>query len=375
MRAINSEVMKQSNRRMVLNCIRGGPLSRSKLSERTRLTRASISQIVEMLIEEGMVAESASVPSVRPGRKQTLLRICADALWIGGVDIGRGGYHLGVMDLGGHILWSAQGEVQGRAPEDVLEECAARLRAGADSLGDPRPMYGVGLSMPGPLDRGAGVVLNPPNFRAWHGVHAAEKLRRLTGCKVYMDNVTSAHALHELYFGVGADGARDFMVMRVDEGVGAGFVMDGKLFAGVRGRVPEIGHITVERDGPLCDCGNRGCLEKYVSVPAVLAGSPFGSWAQLMDSLDTDSRAMALMERMAADLAFEIINIINVFALEKVVLSGQLAHQGARLAAEVNRRLYGKSLWNLEGDVVVPDRIGHPARIAAMPAYHSIFHN
>lgn len=374
MRAINAAVMRQNNRCLVLDCIRRRPVSRAILSGETRLTRASITQIVDALLAEGLVRESAPVDSRGPGRKQTLLTLAADARYIAGVNLSRRGYDLGLIDLSGRELWTGAGLLTGRPPEEVLEEIARRLKEAIGALSlDAEKVYGLGVSAPGPLDAVSGVILNPPNFRAWHGANVAEALHRRLGLGVQMANVANAHALDEWYFGLGREGVRDFMLLRVDEAVGAGFILDGRLFSGARGRCPEIGHITIDRCGPQCDCGSRGCLEQYLAFPAALEGTRFSSWAEVIDALDADPEAGALFERYTGDLGFEIINIINVFDLDRIVLSGHLAYGGARLAEAVSRRVDGLSLRRLSGQCVVSSRMPHPARIAAMPAYHSIF--
>ena len=374
MRAINAAVMQQNNRCLVLDCIRRRPISRAELSNETRLTRASITQIVDALIADALVRESAPVDNHRPGRRQTLLALAEDARYIAGINIRRGGYDLGLINLAGQELWTGAGPLSGRAPVEVLDEIARRLTDAVAALGlEAARIYAAGVSAPGPLDPLGGALLNPPNFRPWHGVPVASMLQDRLGWRVHLANVANAHALDELYFGVGREGVRDFMLLRVDEGVGAGFVLNGRLFSGARDRCPELGHVTVNRRGPLCDCGNRGCLEKYISLPAALAGTPFSSWIDVMDELDANPEATALFDGMAEKLGFEIVNIVHVFDLEKIVLSGDLAYGGARLAEAVNRRVRGLSLRRLSGSAILPSGLPRPVRIAAMPAYHTLF--
>ena len=374
MQAINAAVMWRNNRCMVLDCIRRRPISRAELSDETHLTRASITQIVDELIADGLVRESAPVSNHRPGRRQTLLTLAPDALNIAGINIGHQGYELGLIDLSGREIWSGAGSLSGRAPAELLDEIARRLTEAVAARGlHPEQICCVGVSAPGPLDPIDGALLNPPNFRAWHGVPVASMLQERLGLRVHLANVANAHALDEMYFGVGREGVRDFMLLRVDESVSAGFVLDGRLFSGARGRCPEIGHITVDRNGPLCDCGNRGCLEKYLAFPAALAGTPFSSWREVVDILDASAAAASLFDRVAEDLAFEIINIINVFDLERIVLSGHLGYRGARLAEEVSHRVNGRSLRRLSSQAVVSGGLPRTVRIAAMPAYHTLF--
>ena len=374
MRAINSSVMKQLNRRMVLGWIRRSPISRAELSDCTHLTRASITQIVDELMQEGLVTEAESVDNNKLGRKQTRLAIVKDALYIAGVNLRRTGYDLGVINLAGEVLWQRSGSTMDREVCIVLDEIAAQLGDAVRVMEIPlEKLYGVGVCTPGPLNRSSGTILNPPNFRQWHNVPIVQMLGARTGWNVYLANVSNAHALEELYFGVGREGVQNFMLLRVDEGVGAGIVLDGRLFSGPQGQCPEIGHVSIDRNGPLCACGRRGCWEQYISFPAVLRGTPFASWPQVIDQLDADPEADALFARMAENLAFEIVNIVNVFGLDRIVLSGNLVCGGERLANAVNRNLQGSCLWDMGEQPVLAGRKMETVRIAAMAAYHTIF--
>ena len=374
MRAINSSVMKQLNRRMVLGWIRRSPISRAELSDCTHLTRASITQIVDELMQEGLVAEAESVDNNKLGRTQTRLAIVKDALYIAGVNLRRTGYDLGVINLAGEVLWQRSGATADREVCTVLDEVAAQLGDAVRSLEIPLDkLYGVGVCTPGPLDRSSGTILNPPNFRQWHNVPIVQMLGARTGWNVYLANVSNAHALEELYFGVGREGVQNFMLLRVDEAVGAGIVLGGRLFSGPQGQCPEIGHVSIDRNGPRCACGRRGCWEQYISFPAALRGTPFTSWPQVIDHLDADPEANVLFARMAENLAFEIVNIVNVFGLDRIVLSGNLVCGGERLADAVNRNLQGSCLWDMGAQTVLPGRQMETVRIAAMAAYHTIF--
>ena len=361
---------------MVLGWIRRRPISRAELSDCTQLTRASITQIVDELMEEGLVTETESVGRNKLGRKQTQLAIIGDAMYIAGVNLRRKGYDLGVINLAGEVLWQRSGATLGREVCTVLDEIAAQLRDAVRTLEiPPERFYGVGVGAPGPLDRSRGTILNPPNFKLWHNVPIVDMLKARTGWNVFLKNISNAHALEELYFGVGREGVQSFMLLRVDEGVGAGIVLGGRLFCGPRGQSPEVGHVSIDRSGPACACGRRGCWERYISFPAVLQGTPFTGWPQVIDSLGRDTEADSLFARVAEDLAFEIANIANVFGLDRIVLSGNFVYGGERLADAVNRRMQGQCLWEMGAQPVLPGRPMEIARIAAMAAYHSIFSN
>ena len=365
--------MKEYNRRMVLNCIRSKPVSRAELSDATKLTRASITQIVDSLIREGLVMESDIVDSRRPGRRQTRLMIVRDALCIAGVNLSAYGYDLGLANLAGEVLWQGQGESNGRSMPEVLDEIAVRLRDAVEAL-NPRPgrIFGLGVCLPSPLDCPHADAARQ-NASEWSNSYISAELQKRLGWEVFVDNISNAYALDEFYFGIGCSGEENFMVLRIDENVGTGFIMKGRLLVGARGLSPEIGHITLVPDGPKCKCGNCGCLENYISVPAVLKDSPYSSWKHLVDSIDTDPLARERFLGEATTLTFEIVNLSNVLDLDKVVLSGSLVYGGRRLAEIINRSMDERFTHRMGKNAVIPGGEINISRIASMPAYHAIF--
>jgi len=376
MRAINSSVMKLMNRKMILDCIRRQPISRAELSDQTHLTRASITQIVDELMADGLVAESAVVGRKQPGRRLTQLALVSDSRYILGVNLTRIHYDLGIINLGGEVIFEHRGQLAGRPVSEVVDEICRVLWSviREKQLSEERIM-GLGLCTPGPLDPRTGTILNPPNFSAWHNLPIADMMEQRLGIRPILRNISNACTLDEMYFGIGREGAENFMVLHVDEGVGAGFILRNRLFTGSHDQSLEVGHVSIDMNGPLCACGNRGCLERYISFPAVLEGTRFSCWPEVIDSLDSDPDARALMDRVADILAFQIVNIINMFDMEKTVLSGNYLYGGELLARAINRRIHGRSLRQVGSDPVVSGRALVAPRIAAMPAYHAIFSN
>lgn len=373
MRAINSGVMKEINRKLVLDCIRRRPISRAELSNETQLTRASITQIVDGLMEEGLVVETTSVDRKTPGRRQTRLELVADAMCIAGIYCGRSGYHIGMINLSGRLLFSGGGEYGDKTVPEIMDEATDKLRAAMEYLSPKPRVYGLGICLPSPVERIHAEKIRQPGVWKNRNIRFAEDMHKRTGWDTYIENDSNAYALDELYFGVGKEGTDNFMVLHVDESVGAGFIINNRLFKSARGFSPEIGHITLERNGPLCICGNRGCLELYLAIPHILKDTPFSSWREVMDNLDQDPSAAALFEAEKETLAFEIMNLANVMDLDKVVVTGELAYGGNRLAESISQFMDEHFVHRLSEESVVSGKEVNIARIACMPAYRSIF--
>lgn len=374
MRAINSGVMKEINRKLVLEYIRRRPISRAELSTETQLTRASITQIVDGLMADGLVVETTSVDRKSPGRRQTRLELVADAMCVAGIYCGRTSYHLGMITLDGRLLYSGGGEYGGKDVPEIMDEATEKLRSAMEYLSPKHlKVYGLGICLPSPVERIHAERIRQPGVWKNRNLQFAEEMRERTGWDTYIENDSNAYALDELYFGVGREGTENFMVLRVDESVGAGFIINNRLFKGARGFSPEIGHITLERNGPLCICGNRGCLELYLAIPHILKNTPFSSWQEVMDHMDRDPLAAGIFEAEKETLAFEIMNLANVMDLDKVVITGELAYGGDRLSESISQFMDEHFVHRLSEDSVVSSKVVNIARIACMPAYRSIF--
>lgn len=370
--AINAAVMKKLNRRMVLDFIRRKPISRAALSDVTQLTRASITQIVDELMRDGLVVETNVVDRKTPGRRQTQLALVDNAMCVAGMYLSLKDCRLSIVNLGGRVLWRHRMEFNGSSFDDVARSAARLLLEARESLGPVR-LDSLGISVPGPTE-----CCPDPN-RRWKDFslnwrdRLIETMRRHLDWELHIGNISNAYALDELYFGMGRDGAENFMVLRVDEGVDAGFILNGRLFVGARGFSPEIGHITMVPGGERCYCGNRGCLERYLSVPGLLKDTPFESWTQVVDALDESEDARRAFDRAAEIIAFETTNLANVLDLEKIAISGALFYGAQRLAEAVNRYRDENFVHRMEKNSVVPAVELNLDRIAAMPAYHSVF--
>lgn len=373
MKAINASIMRAANRKMLLDAIRRHPISRAELSDVTGLTRASVTQIIDDLMADGLVKETAVVGRNRLGRRNMQLALCPEARILFGVHLSRLRCDVGAIDLSGQVLARESRPLEGCPPEEILSFAARAILQMRDALEISDTMLGgAGCCAPGPLNAAEGMILNPPNFEIWHNVKVVQRLQALTGLTLTLDNVANAHALNERYFGVARE-ANNFVLLRVDEGVGSGTVINGRLFHGARGFAAEYGHVSVDMNGPVCNCGNRGCLEKYIRIPTILEGSAYRTWEQVTLDAGQSPQADEIIGRMAEYLAFAVVNIINSLDVEKVILAGDLAVNPDRLVSEVNRRVAHRIIFPMQALPVLAGSIADPVRLAAMPALNQFF--
>lgn len=337
--------VKRINRSVVFEAIRlHAPLSRADLARVTGLTPTTITNIMGEFVAAGLVTETpASQTSI--GRRPTLIEINTKARYVIGVDLARTKITCGIFDLEPSLLAKESIDAGLSHPSEITMQ--ALVNTIARVLEQPgverQKVVGIGVSAPGPLDSKKGILEEPPNFPGWSGVPLASTLEDRFGIPVFLKNDADACALAEKWLGT-AKAVDNFVYLALGTGVGTGIFVDGKLYEGARGLAGEIGHITIDINGERCDCGNYGCLELYVSVPAILGRarregvkSPIlgkkikgeGSSLTLRDIRDAaeagDEFSLRLMDSIGRILGVGVTNIVNAFNPEMVVLGRELA--------------------------------------------------
>lgn len=260
------EHARAHNRSLVLQTLfQDGAMSRADLARETGLTRVTISDLVGGLIGDGLVIELGVREDSRPGKPAILVDLDRDGHCTIGIDISGADRFVGaVLSLGGEVLSRHDVAVPGGNADYVaaVAELAAEL-VGAATV----PILGVGVGTPGIVDD-RGVVLTAPNF-GWIDVDLQGVLSDVLALPVVVVNDANAAVLAEYTFG---DGRDDLMLVRVGRGVGSALLVGGQPLLGSRFAAGEIGHVMVGTDGgPSCRCGKLGCLEAWLSVPALTA--------------------------------------------------------------------------------------------------------
>lgn len=300
------EHARAHNRSLVLQTLfHQGAMSRADLSRETGLTRVTISDLVAELIDDGYVAERGLREVTGPGKPAILVDLDREGHRIVGLDLSGTDRFLGaVLTLDGEIVARLDVDVPAD-PADILAvviDLARRLVADAHA-----PVLGIGVGSPGIVDD-RGVVLTAPNL-GWHDVDLEGVLRAELGLPVLVANDANAAVLAEYTFGGAAD---DVLLVRVGRGVGSGLLAGGQPMRGSRFAAGEIGHVTVGTDGgPRCVCGKIGCLESWLSVPALEARLA-----------EPDADRDAVLRDAGARLGIALAPIVGVLDLSEIVLSG-----------------------------------------------------
>lgn len=241
-------------------------MSRADLARETGLTRVTVSDLVADLIADDLIADIGPRPGVRVGKPATLVTIAEDAPVAIAIDLTDDTRFSGaVVDLHGTVLHRDDAPfATGDAAIDAVAHLAGRLLEAA-----PRRALGIGIGTPGIVSP-EGHVLQAPNL-GWEGVRLSQLITDRTGLPVSVGNDANVAAVAECSFGAGDDAG--LVMITIGQGVGGGICVDGTLVTGPLLSAGEIGHVVVDPDGQACTCGNRGCLETFLSAPALRAAT------------------------------------------------------------------------------------------------------
>jgi predicted NBD/HSP70 family sugar kinase len=335
------------NRRIVLNLIRKHqPVSRADLSRHSRLQRSTVSVITEQLIAERWVKVGAFGDLPR-GRKPKFLHLNHERAGIIGIDIRPEITRMMLADLDMRSL--AQDSIAtGNDPEQFVDE----LCKGIGKLMKSRPQVsfeGIGVALPGRIDPASSRLVFAPNL-AWKDIDLKSRLEAATRLPVELENAANACALAEIWSGAHPEGVSNLVTFTVSEGVGLGIVLNGQLVRGATGMAGEFGHVTIREDGPLCKCGNRGCLEVAASNSAAIRYFMDAESARTgkrirprptIDSLlkladEGQKSAIEALERMAHHLGLGVSMIVTGLAPEVIVIVGEVTRAWARVGPIIN---------------------------------------
>ncbi|HUW32246.1 MAG TPA: ROK family protein [Planctomycetota bacterium] len=302
-----------------------------------------------------------------------------------GIDLGGTFIKGGVIDLKGKVLGSTSIETQaGKGPDVVLERMAELSRQVvqiAKISWDQVKCVGVGT--PGPLSRAKGIVYTAPNLPGWENVRVVKVLKRKLHKPVFLENDANAAAYAENWVGAGR-GASSMIILTLGTGIGGGVVLEGDVWHGRDDAAGELGHMSINFDGPKCNCGSYGCIEAYASAPATvrraLDGIEQGKRTSLRKLLGKngeitakdiyvaavggDKFALRTIQSTGKLLGIAVANFVNIFNPELVVLFGGLAGAGDMLFDPVRDEVRRRALKPAADTVrIVPARLGGNAGI------------
>lgn len=355
-----------------------GPLTRGELVTFTGLSRTTVSTLLAELIDLGLVSDShdseegSGVGNGKRtgGRPSRRIRLEASAGAAVSVDIGARHLAVAIGDLGHRVLarrWIALEHGHGvesglAAASRLVDELLAEAGVERDLV------IGTAVGLPAPISH-QGIIASTNILPGWAGVPLATEMSERLRMPTVVDNDANLGALAEAKWGAGA-GGEQVAYIKVATGIGAGLIHGGRLFRGVTGTAGEIGHITVAEDGPLCRCGNRGCLELYAGGNAVLetlrTGSPgIDTVEQLVDlALEGDQACKRVIADAGRHIGIAVASLVNLLGPDRVVVGGELARAG-EILLEPLRTAVGRSAVQAahDGVEIVSGSLGSDAEV------------
>ncbi|MES4903270.1 MULTISPECIES: ROK family transcriptional regulator [unclassified Streptomyces] len=325
--------LHRANLERVVRAVRmAGSLTQAEIARTTGLSAATVSNIVRELKDGGTVEVT---PTSAGGRRARSVSLSGDAGIVVGVDFGHTHLRVAIGNLAHQVLAeeSEPLDVDASASQglDRAEHLVSRLIA-ATGISQEK-VVGVGLGVPAPIDVETGTLGSTAILPGWAGTNPRDDLAQRLGVPVHVDNDANLGALGELVWGAGR-GVADLAYIKVADGVGAGLVISGHIYRGPGGTAGEIGHITLDESGPVCRCGNRGCLETFTAaryvLPLLYSSHGVDLTVERMVQLarDGDPGCRRVIADVGRHIGSGVANLCNLINPSRVVLGGHLAEAG-----------------------------------------------
>ncbi|MEV5027259.1 ROK family transcriptional regulator [Paenibacillus sp. LPE1-1-1.1] len=339
-------LIKKINTAIVLEAVlKHAPLSRAQISEITGLNKATVSSLVQDLIDSHLVLENGPGQS-SGGRKPVMLLFNGTAGYAVGIDLGVNYIRGLLVDMEGNVIAEHQRGLKQQDAEQAiaqLTECIELLINEAPDC--PYGIVGIGVGVPGIVDDN-GIILFAPNLK-WHQVELQRQLEERFGLPVTIDNEANAGAQGEQKYGAGR-GIPNQIYVSVGIGIGTGIILNKELYKGASGFSGELGHLSIEYDGKPCSCGNRGCWELYASENALLERAALLGFENLDELLLAaaagDERVIELIRSIGDYLGAGIANIVNVFNPNVVIIGNRMSRAAEWLEPAVQAAVDQRTL-------------------------------
>ena len=371
-RGSNHQSTKIQNRCMVLKMIcTGTNVTRIDISRQTGLSKMSISNIVNELIAEGYVTDQAGqLKNDSIGRNPISLEPNTEIYRVLGIYISRDCAVATLSNLKCDILSEIKCTFSFEESENSFIEKIKALTAGIHNSDKAigKKIIGIGISCIGPLDIEDGIILEPPNFHKIRSIHIKDFLKKEFGYEVYLNNDMNASALAEKLYGKGKN-ISNFVYVGVTNGIGSGIIANNSLFEGSMGFSGEIGHMTINFDGPKCVCGNTGCLELYASIPEIVAQARTSvslgmdsslvrcsaiQWKDIVQQARIgDEFALNLIDRLCMYISIGLVSLINLFDPQVIYLGHDIALAGSIVTNKIQAYIKDKTISSRYKDLYI----------------------
>ncbi|MCR8634196.1 ROK family transcriptional regulator [Paenibacillus radicis (ex Xue et al. 2023)] len=365
----DADLIKQINIMLVMNLIREkGPISRIEISKISKLNKATVSSMVEELIAKRYVVEIGEVKSKR-GRRPTLLNFNGDAGYVIGIELNVGFMTVIVVNLNAGVHWKKSYLISDNEKEIVdqlfkaIDE--ARSAVPQSALG----IIGIGIGVVGIVNHETGTLVIAPNA-GLQNLPLKHLVESYTGIQTFVDNDCNTSVIGESTFGAGKGRNHQILLSVTNRGIGVGIFIDGKVFRGQDGFAGEMGHMTINMEGPRCNCGNRGCWEMYSSPQALIRNFMKNKNIETPPKVDEiialanagDNGAITALTETGEFLGIGLANVVNTFNPEVIIIRGDMAKADKWILNPIHRTLSERCYFYASTRIdIVPSRFGELA--------------
>ncbi|MDX8044553.1 ROK family transcriptional regulator [Gracilibacillus sp. S3-1-1] len=351
----NQQVVKKENKALVLTTIKEkAPISRATIAQLTGLNKGTVSSLVSELLAEKLITESGTGKS-SGGRRPVMLLLNEVAGFTISVELGVNNILAVLTNLRGQIVSEKNIHFSEQNLDDVLPklyQVIDQLRVEAPI--SPYGIVGIGVGVPGVVST-IGEVLLAPNL-GWKKVPLKQLLVDHYQIPVIVENEANAGAYGEKVYGAGQE-ANEVVYASISTGIGVGLILDGKLYKGLKGFSGELGHMTIEKDGLDCQCGNKGCWELYASENALLKQAKLAGFAditteKLIEAAEQqDPQALSLFDKLGDYIGVGITNILHIFNPEQVIIGNSIQQAERYILPAIKQRIEQHAIGFNKGDV------------------------
>lgn len=354
-------VKKMNRRRLLQEVIHHSPISRASLSKTTGLNKSTVSAQIQGLVDEKFIFEIGQGQS-SGGRRPVMLMFNKQAGYAIGVDIGVDDLTVLLTDLDGSIVSEHYFELEQSSVNETMALLLKTIEQVISTMpGSPYGLIGIGICVPGLVNRSEQIVLTPNTH--WNGVDVKKQVEDAFNVPVTIENEANAGAYGEHIYGA-AKAFDDFMYVSISTGIGVGLVLNNELYRGVHGFSGEMGHMTIDFNGPKCNCGNRGCWELYASEKAFRQSLP-ADWDEKELNKRFQQNDVVLfrsLENFGHHLGIGLVNIANTFDPEAIILRNPLIESNPFVLNAVKNTLSSRMNVRFETECAfLPSTLGKNA--------------
>lgn len=368
MKKATHQQTKQHNRDLVLRTLFSHEsISRAEIARITNLTRTTVSDVINGLLNEGLVEEVGRGESIG-GKTPILLSIIANSRYLIGLNLAQDKFIGAIVNLRGEIKETVEIKVNDNDGDKALELVYKIL----DELirKKIKPIVGIGVGTPGLVNTREGLIVNAVNL-AWKDLPLGALLEKKYKIPVSILNDSQATAIGEYVYGGNHEPDENLIVVNVKHGIGAGILVNGRLFQGDGGGAGEIGHVVVQENGIQCRCGKSGCLETVASARAVINQLGVSSFEQALTEFSSNNgNSKQIITNAGKYLGISLANLIGTLNIQKIVLTGDMTQLGETWLDAIKTSMQKASLEKIyEGTKIEIGNLDYRACILGASAF------